>query len=157
MTTWEQFTDDSPPLAATVRSRFEAAQHHVLATVRRDGSPRVSASEVSFYGQDLVLGSMPGAVKAHDLRRDGRFALHANPGDGSMALPDVKISGRAVEVLGDEQRAWVEQVQPPSAESHLFRLDITEVVTTEVGDDQQHLLIKLWRPNRGVTAFKRYN
>lgn len=157
MATWQQFNDDSSPLAATVRTRLRSAQHHVLATLRKDGSPRVSGTEVSWRGPDLVLGSMPGAVKAQDLRRNGRFALHANPGDGSMSTPDVKLSGHAVEVLGEELRAWVREVDPPSADSHLFRLDITEIVTTEVGDDQQHLLIKLWRPDRGIVVFKRYN
>ena len=156
MATWQQFNDDSPQLATVVRARFESTRHHVLGTARLDGSPRVSGTEVDRFGPDLVIGSMPGAVKALDLRRDGRFALHANPGDGSMSAPDAKIAGEAIEVLGDEHADWVARVQPPSAESHLFRLDITEAVTTEVGADEQHLLIKMWRPDRGVIAFKRY-
>ncbi|GAB3287263.1 pyridoxamine 5'-phosphate oxidase family protein [Parasphingorhabdus pacifica] len=157
MATWHQFNEDSPELAAAARARFETARHHVLSTVRRDGSPRVSGTEVDWLDQHLVIGSMPRAVKALDLRRDNRFALHANPGDGSMSPPDVKIAGRAIEVLGDEQADWVARVQPPSSESHLFRLDITEVVTTQLGEDQQHLLIKLWRPDRSIVAFKRYD
>ncbi|GAA0507603.1 pyridoxamine 5'-phosphate oxidase [Saccharopolyspora subtropica] len=155
MTTWQEFAAEAPELAAAVRKRFAAARHHVLATVRRDGSPRVSGIEVAWRGPDLTLGSMPGSRKALDLLRDPRCALHANPGDGSMADPDVKVSGRAVEVTGAEHRAWVAEVQPPSEDSHLFRLDLTEVVSTGVADDQTHLVIRLWRPGQGVRTFRR--
>jgi len=95
MATWEEFAREAPELAAAVRARFTATKHHVLATLRRDGSPRVSGTEVDFRGADLTLGSMSGARKASDLRRDGRFALHANPGDGSMAFGDAKLAGVA--------------------------------------------------------------
>ena len=98
MATWEQFSSEAPDLAKAVRARFEATKHHVISTLRRDGSPRVSGTEVEFRGPELILGSMWQAVKARDLQRDGRFALHSNPGDGSLDGGDAKISGRAVEV-----------------------------------------------------------
>jgi hypothetical protein len=40
MATWKQFAAEAPDLAYAVRARFEAAKHHVLATLRADGSPR---------------------------------------------------------------------------------------------------------------------
>lgn len=158
MTTWQQFAEQAPDLAASVRARFTAQQHHVLATLRTDGSPRVSGTEVSWYGPDLTVGSMPGARKALDLRRDDRFALHANPGDGTLSEPnvDVKIAGRAAEVTGDDQRAWFEAVQPPDADSHLFRLLLTEVVTTGISADETHLVIRQWTPEHGVRTFRRH-
>ncbi|MEV5536986.1 pyridoxamine 5'-phosphate oxidase family protein [Saccharopolyspora shandongensis] len=155
MTSWQEFAEQAPELAESVRARLEAAKHHVLATLRRDGSPRVSGTEVSWLGPELTLGSMPGARKALDLRRDPRFALHTNPDDGSMSAPDAKIAGRAVEVTGDELRAWVEEVKPPSEDSHLFRLDLTEVTTTGLADDHTHLVIRHWTPAEGLRTFKR--
>lgn len=155
MTGWQEFADREPELAAVARARLESARHHVLATLRKGGAPRVSGTEVSWYGGELTLGSMPGARKALDLQRDGRFALHTNPGDGTMADPDVKISGTATEVTGDEHAAWVAEVQPPQADAHLFRCSITEVVTTTVSDDQTHLVITSWTPGLGVRVFKR--
>lgn len=155
MTGWQEFTDQAPELAAAARARLESAQHHVLATLRKDGAPRVSGTEASWYGGELTFGSMPGARKARDLQRDGRFALHTNPGDGTMADPDVKIAGVATEVTGDEQAAWVAEVQPPQTDAHLFRCAITEVVTTTVSDDQTHLVITSWTPELGVRVFKR--
>lgn len=158
MTTWQQFAEQAPDLAASARAQFTAQQHHVLATLRADGSPRVSGTEVSWYGPDLTIGSMPGARKALDLRRDARFALHANPGDGALGEPnaDVKITGRAREVTGDEQRAWFEAVQPPDADSHLFRLLLTEVVTTGVSADETHLVIRHWTAEHGERTFRRH-
>lgn len=155
VTGWQEFAEQAPELAAAARARLESAQHHVLATLRKDGSPRVSGSEIGWYRGELALGSMPGARKARDLQRDGRFALHTNPGDGTMAEPDVKISGLATEVTGDEQGAWAAEAGPPQSDAHLFRCAITEVVTTTVSDDQTHLVITSWTPERGVRVFKR--
>ncbi|MER7015194.1 pyridoxamine 5'-phosphate oxidase family protein [Saccharopolyspora sp. NPDC000359] len=157
MSTWQEFAEQAPELAARVRARLETFQHHVLATLRRDGSPRVSGTEVGWRGPDLTLGSMPGARKAVDLRRDARFALHANPGaaEDMIGGVDVKLAGRAVEVTGDEHRAWVAEAKPPSADSHLFRLDLTEVTTTGVSEDQTHLVITAWTPGGGVRTTKR--
>ncbi|MER5393385.1 pyridoxamine 5'-phosphate oxidase family protein [Saccharopolyspora sp. NPDC002686] len=157
MSTWQEFAEEAPEMAAQVRARLEASQHHVLATLRRDGSPRVSGTEVAWRGPDLVLGSMPQSRKAVDLQRDARFALHANPGspEDMMGGVDVKLAGRAEEVTADEQRAWVDEVKPPSTESHLFRLDITEATTTGVSEDQTHLVITTWTPGGGTRTFKR--
>ncbi|MFF4338487.1 hypothetical protein ACFY00_00955 [Kitasatospora sp. NPDC001540] len=71
MTTWQEFEQQAPDLAPRIRARFTAHRHHVLATLKRDGSPRVSGTEVDFRGGELFLGSMAGAVKAADLRVDG--------------------------------------------------------------------------------------
>jgi hypothetical protein len=41
-----QIEHDAPDFAARVRSRFEAGTNKTLATLRRDGAPRISASEL---------------------------------------------------------------------------------------------------------------
>jgi hypothetical protein len=138
MPSWAEFANEAPDLAAAVRARFQAAKHHVLATLRRDGSPRVSGTEVETGDAEWYIGSMLDAVKARDLQRDPRFALHANPGDGSMEGGDAKIAGVAEEV-------------PPAGDnpdSHHFRLSIEEAVLTTVEGDL--LVIQTWRPGRGV-------
>ncbi|MEV6097105.1 pyridoxamine 5'-phosphate oxidase family protein [Nocardia sp. NPDC051981] len=101
-----------------MRARFEATRHHVLATIRHDGAPRVSGTEVEFTEEDLTFGSIADAVKVRDLQRDGRCALHANPGDGSMGGGDGKVSGIAVEI--------------PVRDGNSFRLDIREGVPVVV-------------------------
>lgn len=139
MATWHQFSEEAPELANAVRARFEAAKHHVLTTLRRDGSPRVSGTEVEFRGRELVVGSMYGAVKARDLQRDGRFALHANPGDGSIEGGDAKVAGVAIEAHDEGDVAGPENGQPP-ARSHAFRLELTEAVLTWVHPAGDRLL-----------------
>lgn len=156
MATWSEFSSSAPALASAVRARFEATKHHVLATLRQDGAPRVSGTEVRWSGANLLIGSMLGAVKARDLQRDGRLALHANPGDSSMTGGDAKLSGRAAEVIDPaELHAFTESEQPPG-NFHLFRIDLADVVLTSVSDDQTHLVISLWQPGVGTTTLKRF-
>lgn len=145
MSSWEEFTTRAPELAAAVEARFRANKHHVLATLRPDGSPRVSGTEVELADGELRIGSMWGAVKAIDLQRDGRFAIHANPGDGSMAGGDAKVSGVATEVTD----------HGAAGESHLFRLDIQEAVRTSLHPDGDRLVIEVWRPGRDVRRIER--
>ncbi|MEJ1197076.1 MULTISPECIES: pyridoxamine 5'-phosphate oxidase family protein [unclassified Streptomyces] len=152
---WADFTTAEPALAATVEARFGAYTHHTLATLRKDGSPRTTGLEVRFLGGELWLGMMPGSVKALDLRRDPRFALQANPGDGTgMGGGDVRIGGRAVEVEDPEARAgYVKEVEPPEP-FHLFRTELTEVVRTYVEDDA-YLVVQVWQPGKSLRTVKR--
>jgi len=154
MTTWEQFDAEAPALADAIAARWAAHRHHVIATLRRDGSPRVSGTEVEIVDGRLVIGSMPGAQKAHDLRRDPRYALHANPGHHDMAGGDAKVAGRAREVHGDEKRAILEAYPSPVPDGpmHLFELDLDEAVLVTV-DDALH--VDLWRPGAGVVRHDR--
>lgn len=155
MSSWRVFEQEAPTLATRVRARFEATKHHVLATLRRDGSPRVSGTEVGFFRDDLMLGSMHEAVKARDLRSDARFAIHANPGDGSMEGGDAKVAGRAIEVTDSHTlAAFVGEEQPPEP-FHLFRLELTEAVLTSLHPDGDRLVIETWRPGEPVRTVER--
>ncbi|MFE9856031.1 pyridoxamine 5'-phosphate oxidase family protein [Streptomyces sp. NPDC005780] len=154
---WTDFRTAEPDFADTVRRRFEQYKHHVLATLRKDGSPRVTGLEVDFRLDEPLLGMMPNSRKALDLRRDPRFAVQANPGpDAEMADGDVRISGRAVEVADPDLLArFIDEVKPPEP-FHLFRVDLTEVVRTglEGGDT---LVVQVWRPGRQLRTIRRGN
>lgn len=144
-------------LAGRVMSAFDASRHKVLATLRADGSPRVSGTELDLVAGELYLGSMPGARKARDLQRDPRFALHSAPVDPDLAaVPDVKVAGRAVEVTAadDLARYRAGRAGPvPEGPFHLFRLEVTEVVLTRVEGDQ--LVVESWHPGSGVQVTRR--
>ncbi|MGV9989706.1 pyridoxamine 5'-phosphate oxidase family protein [Streptomyces sp. NPDC003374] len=154
-TNWAAFAAAEPGLAGTVEERFGAFTHHVLATLRKDGSPRTSGLEVRFLDGELWFGMMPDSLKALDLRRDARFALQANPGPGtSMGGGDVRIAGRAVEVTeAAVKAAYVKEVEPPEP-FHLFRTELTEVVRTFVEDDR-YLVTQFWRPGEPVRTLRR--
>jgi hypothetical protein len=77
MASWQEIAEQAPELATAVRERFAVRKHCTLATLRNDGSPRISGTEVEFADGQLWIGSMPRAVKALDLRRDPRMALHS--------------------------------------------------------------------------------
>ncbi len=151
MARWEEFVAVDPEFAAHVRRCFAIRKHATVATLRRDGSPRISGTEVEFAEDgEVYLGMMPGSVKARDLRRDARLALHSpsldppeDISDASSWLGDAKLAGIAVEVS-----------DPTSTdEPHRFRIDITELVVTTVEGDR--LVIRSWHPDRGVERRER--
>lgn len=151
---WGAFVSAEPGLAATVEQRFRAHRHHVLATLRKDGSPRTSGLEADFRAGELWLGMMDESLKALDLRRDPRFALQANPGEGTeMGGGDVRIAGRAYEVEGGRKSGYAEEVEPPQP-FHLFRTELTEVVRTYVENDR-YLVVQVWTPGESLRTLKR--
>src|SRR5947199_10414447 len=101
MATWRELSEAEPELASRVQALFDAARHKTIATLRKDGSPRISGIETTFVLGELWFGSMWRAVKALDLLRDPRFALHSPTGDADPASwpGDAKISGRIEEII----------------------------------------------------------
>src|SRR5262245_21131062 len=101
MPRWKEIVAAQPEFAGRVRQLFDAGRHKTIATLRADGSPRISGIECEFTDDDLQFGSMSDARKGADLRRDGRFALHGptfHPVEGREAEwpGEAKITGRAV-------------------------------------------------------------
>ncbi|WP_329121717.1 pyridoxamine 5'-phosphate oxidase family protein [Streptomyces sp. NBC_01353] len=154
--TWAAFEAAEPDLATTVRERFGQYTHHALATLRTDGSPRLSGIEVDVRAGELWLGMMPNSRKALDVRRDPRFALLANPGEGTgMGGGDVRVSGRAVEITDPVTLAWYAEGAGQPLPFHLFRVELTEVVRTAV--EGEELVIRTWSPGRRVRTIRRGN
>lgn len=148
---------EEPAFAARVRTVFDSYRHKVLATLGPDGAPRVSGIEVSIADGRLWLAGMPDSVKFTDLRRDARMALHAGSDSADRFSADTKISGRAIEVTdADGRRAFAAATgNPPEGEFELFRVDLDQVVLTQLSDDREALVISSWRPGRGVTEVRR--
>jgi hypothetical protein len=147
MTAWRDVERAEPEFAGRVRALFDAHRHKTIATVRADGSPRISGIETVFDDGDLAFGSMPQARKGADLRRDPRFALHSatvDPVEGAEALwpGEAKISGRAVATAAG-----------PDAD--MFRADIAEVVHTHLNEQATMLVVEWWTPARGLRRVER--
>ncbi|MEX0171560.1 pyridoxamine 5'-phosphate oxidase family protein [Streptomyces sp. LMG1-1-1.1] len=155
-TTWSAFEAAEPEFAATVRERFGQFTHHALATVRKDGSPRLSGIEADFRFGELWFGMMPNSRKALDLRRDPRFALLANPGAGTgMGGGDVRVSGRAVEVTDPETVGRYVAAAGAPQPFHLFRVEPAEIVRTWVDGDE--IVLRTWAPGRPSRTIRRGN
>ena len=143
MASWGAVEREAPELAALARSCFDAFTHKTLATLRRDGSPRISGTEVEFSDGEAWIGSMWRGVKALDLQRDPSFAIHSGSHDPPGWRGDAKFAGT------------VDEVTAPGADSHRFRLDIAELVVVRLGEPADHLVIEAWHEGRGVSSRRR--
>lgn len=155
MVTWKAFEEAEPEFAARVRALFDAGRHKTIATLRADGSPRISGIEIEFDDGQLGFGSMTAARKGDDLRRDGRCAIHSpttHPGEGREGEwpGEAKVSGRARSLGaipadgGDGQ---------PHGES--FVVDIEEVVITGLNPEATRLAVEWWTETGGRQRIER--
>jgi hypothetical protein len=150
MTAWKDVERAEPGFAQRVRDRFDAHRHKTIATLRADGSPRISGIEATFDDGELTFGSMPHARKGADLRRDPRFALHSatvDPVEGAEAQwpGEAKISGRATHA-GPLTEA---------PDGDLFHADIAEVVHTHLNEEATKLVVEWWTPTHGLRRIER--
>jgi hypothetical protein len=89
----------APSIATFVAERIDAAGLCFLGTTRADGWPRVSPLEVFVHAGRIYMGSMPNAVKAHDLQRDGRCCVITPLADRDDHGGEAKLFCRAREVV----------------------------------------------------------
>jgi hypothetical protein len=149
MARWSAVRAAAPDFAARVEERFAIRKHKTLATVRQDGSPRISGIETEFENGEIYLGMMPNSRKLHDLRRDPRLAVHSPSEDPPIDRPagwrgEAKIAGRALDVP-----------EAASPEPGRIRLDITEVVLTSLNEAGTRLVVESWHPGRGLQRLER--
>jgi Pyridoxamine 5'-phosphate oxidase len=155
MPSWNDFEAAAPELAARVRERLDAHKHKTLATVRRDGAPRISGTETEIRDGELWIGSMWQARKAHDLQRDPRFALHSGSDEPDAWQGDAKLAGIAEEITERERVQEINGDNAPPGPSHLFRLDLREVSVVGLNDARNGIVIDVWTPEQGVRKIER--
>jgi hypothetical protein len=151
MASWSEFATAEPALARQVEERFRIRKHKTLATLRKDGSPRISGIEVEFADGELFLGMMPGSLKLYDLERDPRLALHSPTEDPPDGRPqawagEAKLAGAAIEVDAPDS---------PVAGGRRFRVDITEAVFTHLNVAGDRLVVESWHPGKGTRSLER--
>jgi Pyridoxamine 5'-phosphate oxidase len=156
--TWAGFETAAPELAAFVRERLEAHRHRTMATLRADGSPRISGIEITIAGGELWIGGLDGSRKFDDLRRDARVAIHSGSDDPPNFRGDARLSGRAIAVEDEQVKAEFMSAAGggPPGPFELFRLEIGEASTVRESPERDHLLIDLWRPGQAVRRFDRW-
>ena len=147
MASWAEFEAAEPEFASRVRELMSTRKHLTMATLRRDGSPRISGIEVEIANGCMRIGSMPRAVKAMDLRRDGRVAIHGPtvdpPADNAAGWKgEAKIAGSATEVES-------------GSDAHHFVIDIAEAVITHLNAADDRLVVESWTPARGHRLLER--
>ena len=153
---WESFDEQAPELAERIRLRFESHIHSVLATLRRDGSPRLSGVEAPIRDGHLWLGMMPGSLKAADLHRDPRFSLHSSLDTEELPFGDARIDGQAVAASPEEVDLFVAGHRMPIEDPSvmvLFTARISRATLTRV--EGQELLIETWALAEGLREIRR--
>ncbi|MBT3160569.1 pyridoxamine 5'-phosphate oxidase family protein [Streptomyces sp. CHA1] len=150
MMRWHEVTAQVPEFAERVRHRFRETKQCTLATIRKDGAPRISATELDFTEDELWLGCIAGSLKAQDLRRDPRLALHC----GTIDIPDTDQGAW----VGDAKLAGVaHEIMDPArpGRSHRFWIAVTEIAYLTVARTEDHLVLETWHPDRGFRRRRR--
>ena len=150
MTSWRDVEAAQPEFAHRVRALFDAHRHKTIATLRADGSPRISGIEAAFVDGELVFGSMRGARKGADLRRDSRFALHSatiDPVEGAAAEwpGEAKVSGLAI----------ADPTGSGETDGDSFHAEIADVVHTHLNEEATMLVVEWWTPADGLRRIER--
>jgi hypothetical protein len=149
MVTWNEFRAADPDFAARCEERVDGAGLVLVGTLRQNGWPRISSVEPLITDGSLYLGMMWQSKKALDLLSDPRCVVHSTVADKSGTEGDVKIYGRAVDIVEPDEReryaaALYQRIGwRPEGDFHLFAVDIEEVgYFRVVGEDHE---VRHWR------------
>lgn len=146
MATWREFEQQVPDLAEFGYERLNNRVAY-LATIRRDGSPRVHPVSARISEGRLFVRMYPSSPKAHDLLRDGCYAMHSLVTDTSGTGGEFAIAGSATRV---DDAALIERVNrglPGTPERYIvFEFDIREAMSTVYEEDRE--IRQRWRETR---------
>src|SRR5437764_15418947 len=131
---WADLEAKQPRLGELGRTKLAGPGVVLVATIRRDGSPRVSPVEPLFWDGDLWLSMGWKSRKATDLRRDPRILVHSIVTNPSGTEGEYKLRGRALpeedpEVQAEFSRQVTQRLgwAPEIGKFHLFRVDVDDV------------------------------
>ena len=142
--TWQAFESASPDLAPLA---FDCLDRKIayLATLKKDGSPRLHPVTPFIGDGMLFIFTEPSSPKIRDLRSDGRYVLHSSVGGGGP-LVEVQVSGEAFVVRDPQLRARAERIaaSPVVIDSYvLFEFHVQRVLVVEYADGKP--LVRRWR------------
>lgn len=152
MTTWKQFVEAAPRVAAVFARRHAATGNLcLLATLRADGSPRISPIEPRVFEDRLWLVGMPGTTKFRDLARDPRFCLHTATVDPQVGDGDAKLWGTVHDVRDPalHQRFATELFEATGLDLRgqefgpFYEADLTSASAVELVEG--HMDVTIWR------------
>ncbi|HEX2152580.1 MAG TPA: pyridoxamine 5'-phosphate oxidase family protein [Acidimicrobiia bacterium] len=159
MIDWTQFATEAPRISEIFRRRHAAtAKLCLLATIRSDGSPRISPIEPNIFEDQLVLVGMPGTTKFRDLDRDPRFCVHTATTDPYVGEGDAKLWGSVVNLQDKEfhHRFTDELFRDQGLDLRgdefdpFYVGDIASASSVELEDNR--LRITIWKPGEGERA-----
>ena len=128
---WRELELDDPTLAGFGRERIDGKVSY-LATLRRDGSPRLHPVTPILGSGCCFIFIDPTSPRGHDLQANGQYSLHCAMNDSSGSSGEFQMSGMAVLIEDQAQRRLAEEASTfmPGARYLLFELRISEVMST---------------------------
>ena len=123
MTSWAEFSQQAPELAAFGAARFRSGVAY-LGTLRADGSPRVHPV-TPIMGEQLFLFMEPTSPKGKDLQRDPRYTLHCSVEDSSGGGGEFYVTGRAILAADPLLRAQAVESSPYVPQDHYILFVLT--------------------------------
>ena len=154
---WRDLEEAAPEIAKLGKERLDLARVALLATLRRDGSPRISPVEPYLSQGHLLFGAMSWSPKTRDLLRDPRCVLHSAITGPDNGEGELKLYGRAIEAddqirSGCQEGWWSER--PPDAAT-VFALDIEQATFISWDTARGQMTVRRWSPRRGLTETRR--
>jgi hypothetical protein len=148
---WHEFEAEQPRLADLAKRRLAEPGVVLVATIRRDGTPRVSPVEPLFWDGDLWLSMLWGSRKAQDLERDSRILVHSVVTSREGTAGESKVRGRAIpETDARIESGYAATVRsqlgwsPEPGRFHLFSVDVEEVTFIRYDDASGDQYIARW-------------
>ena len=136
---WKEFEKRVPKMAALGFERLNRKVTY-LATLRKDGSPRLHPVTPFIGNGMLFMFTEPSSPKIRDLRRDGRYALHCSV-DRKEGEPLIEflVSGTA-QVINDAivRRQAAEEIAASPIVTNdyvMFEFRIENALLIEYDDD----------------------
>ena len=128
---WKTLEEQSPELAAFGLERLNGKVAY-LATIRKDGSPRVHPMTPIIGEGHLFVFMEPTSPKGHDLQRDGRYAIHCSVTDSNGSSGEFSITGRAHLIDDPEMRALAARLSSytPAERYILFEFELSSAAST---------------------------
>jgi hypothetical protein len=146
---WKDFEENAPELAALAYEKLNRKIAY-LATIKKDGSPRLHPVTPFIGNGMLFIFTEPSSPKIQDLRQDGRYAMHCSVGrDGPLI--EVLVSGEAVDIADPGlRREQAESIaaSPVVQDSYaLFEFLVRRVLVVEY-DEQRKPVVRRWRSEK---------
>jgi hypothetical protein len=152
---WSELAQAQPRLAGLGQERLFERGVVLVATIRRDGTPRISPVEPFLLDDVLWLSMLEGSRKAADLLRYPRILVHSVITSRDGGEGEFKIRGTArAENDRNVQRRYAGAVaaalgwDPEPGRFHLFAVDIGQVTFIRYDDATGDQYVALWPPGR---------
>jgi len=154
VSTWDEFAEQAPVLSQYLLARLDdeaTGRITYVATVRKDGGPRVHPVKVFLSGGHLRLFMYPESPKGADLIRDPRYAMHAAVTPNPFLSGELAAHGTARIETDPEARALAAAeapfAAPPPDDNTLFSLDLDLVIGAWAADGAPARM--RWRAGEG--------